>query len=395
MNRGALNHASSDGAAHTLLTKAQRVVIKIGSALLFDPKTGLQTDWMAGLAADVAALKQAGKQVILVSSGSIALGRDSLGMPTGRIKLDEKQAAAATGQIQLAQAWMEALRPHDIKAAQILLAPEDTETRRRHLNARATMQRLLDYGVVPVVNENDTITTYEIRFGDNDRLAARVAAMMSADVLILLSDIDGLYHKNPRHHADARHIPVIDEITDEVLQMGGSANSDFASGGMATKLAAARIATTSGVAMIICDGQTTAPLSALSQGARASLFTAKLAPSTARKNWILSALETEGQVKIDSGAVGALRGGKSLLPAGVTHVSGQFDRGDLIDIADQEGVVLARGLAGYAHQEAQQLIGQKSTDFESIIGYEGRAELVHADDIVLMNGAERQKTDES
>ena len=288
---------------------------------------------------------------------------------------------------------MEALRPHDIKAAQILLAPEDTETRRRHLNARATMQRLLDYGVVPVVNENDTITTYEIRFGDNDRLAARVAAMMSADVLILLSDIDGLYHKNPRQHADARHIPVIDEITDEVLQMGGSANSDFASGGMATKLAAARIATTSGVAMIICDGQTTAPLSALSQGARASLFTAKLAPSTARKNWILSALETEGQVKIDSGAVGALRGGKSLLPAGVTHVSGQFDRGDLIDIADQEGVVLARGLAGYAHEEAQQLIGQKSTDFESIIGYEGRAELVHADDIVLMNGAERQKTD--
>lgn len=377
--------------AADLIASAKLIVIKIGSALLFDPdKNGIQSDWMAGLAADVAELHKAGKQVILVSSGSIALGRDKLGMPKGRIKLDEKQAAAATGQIMLAQSWMNVLAAHHITSAQILLAPEDTETRRRHLNARATMQTLLKYGSVPVVNENDTITTYEIRFGDNDRLAARVAAMMSADLLILLSDIDGLYDRDPRQHDDATHIPLITEITDEVMAMGSSANAEFASGGMATKLAAAKIATKAGVAMMVCDGRTSRPLSALDDGAQSTMFQSQLAPSTARKNWILSALHCAGTITVDAGALGALAKGRSLLPAGVTAISGSFERGDLVEICDKDGKIVARGLAGYSADEANALKGQKSAAFEAIIGYDGRAELVHADDLVLLEQPDRQ-----
>ena len=380
MNHGTLNLANE------LIASAKLIVIKIGSALLFDPQNGgLQSAWMEALADDVAAMRKAGKQVVLVSSGSIALGRDRLGMPAGRIKLDEKQAAAATGQIILAQAWMNALGRHDIQSAQILLAPEDTETRRRHLNARDTMQRLLDYGVVPVVNENDTITTYEIRFGDNDRLAARVAAMMSADMLILLSDIDGLYSANPRRYANASHIPVIDDINDEIMAMGDEANAEFASGGMATKLAAAKIATSAGVAMVICDGQTHHPLTAIKDGAKTSLFTAQIAPTTARKNWILSALHTEGAVIVDKGASAALGKHRSLLPAGVIKVEGQFERGDLIDIYNDEKRLIGRGLAGYSAIEADKLKGLKSAQFEDIIGYDGRAELVHADNLVLID----------
>ena len=380
MNHGTLNLANE------LIASAKLIVIKIGSALLFDPQNGgLQSAWMEALADDVAAMRKAGKQVVLVSSGSIALGRDRLGMPAGRIKLDEKQAAAATGQIILAQAWMNALGRHDIQSAQILLAPEDTETRRRHLNARDTMHRLLDYGVVPVVNENDTITTYEIRFGDNDRLAARVAAMMSADMLILLSDIDGLYSANPRRYANASHIPVIDDINDEIMAMGDEANAEFASGGMATKLAAAKIATSAGVAMVICDGQTHHPLTAIKDGAKTSLFTAQIAPTTARKNWILSALHTEGAVIVDKGASAALGKHRSLLPAGVIKVEGQFERGDLIDIYNDEKRLIGRGLAGYSAIEADKLKGLKSAQFEDIIGYDGRAELVHADNLVLID----------
>ena len=378
---GALNHSS----AADLIEDASRIVIKIGSALLFNPKNGgLQQEWMNALADDVARLHKAGKQVILVSSGSIALGRDALGVTTGRIRLDEKQAAAATGQIILAQAWNDSLKAHDITSAQILLAPDDTETRRKHLNARSTMQTLLSYGCVPVVNENDTITTYEIRFGDNDRLAARVAAMMSADLLILLSDIDGLYDKNPRRFEGATHIPVIEQLTDEIMAMGDSANAEFASGGMATKLAAARIATQSGVAMIICDGSKKAPLTALSNGAKASLFSAQIAPSTARKNWILGALDTQGSIVIDEGAKGALCQGRSLLHAGVSKIEGAFERGDLVEIRAIDGTIIARGLSGYSAREAQLLKGQKSANFESIIGYDGKAELVHADDLVVM-----------
>lgn len=371
--------------ASTLIDNAQRITIKIGSALLFNPeKGGLQTAWLAGLASDVARLHKAGKQVILVSSGAIALGRDEMGLPKGQIKLEEKQAAAATGQIILAQAWNDSLKAHGITSSQILLAPDDTETRRKHLNARSTMQTLLTYGCVPVVNENDTITTYEIRFGDNDRLAARVATMMSADLLILLSDIDGLYDKNPRRYEGAHHIPLIDELTDEIMAMGESANAEFASGGMATKLAAARIATHSGVAMMICDGGTNAPLSALYQGAKSSIFTANMAPHTARKNWIASALDSAGSLIIDAGAKKALSQGRSLLPAGITAVSGDFERGDLIDIYDLDHKLIARGLASYSSAEANMLKGHKSADFEKLIGYQGRAELIHADDLVVI-----------
>ena len=371
--------------ASALIEGAEKIVIKIGSALLFNPEeNGLQTNWLEGLVSDVARLHRGGKQVIIVSSGAIALGRDEMKLAKGRIRLDEKQAAAATGQIILAQAWNDAFKAHEITTAQILLAPEDTETRRKHLNARSTMQTLLNYGCVPVVNENDTITTYEIRFGDNDRLAARVAAMMSADLLVLLSDIDGLYDKNPRRHDDANHIPVIESLTDEIMAMGESANAEFASGGMATKLAAAQIATQSGVAMLICDGSAVAPLSALSDGAKASMFTAKMAPSTARKNWIAGALDCAGTITIDDGASTALGKGRSLLPAGVTKITGRFERGDVIEICNAKGQLLARGLSGYSATEAQMLMGQKSANFEAIIGYDGRAELVHADDLVLI-----------
>ena len=371
--------------AAELIDGANRIVIKIGSALLFNPeKDGLQSRWLAGLSDDVARLQKAGKQVILVSSGAIALGRDEMGLASGKIRLDEKQAAAATGQIILAQAWNDCLKAHNITSAQILLAPEDTETRRKHLNARSTMQTLLNYGCVPVVNENDTITTYEIRFGDNDRLAARVATMMSADLLILLSDVDGLYDKNPRRFKDANHIPLVSELSDEIMAMGDEANAEFASGGMATKLAAARIATNSGVAMMICDGGATAPLSALYEGAKSTIFTASIAPHTARKNWIASALDSKGAITIDDGAKRALSKGRSLLHAGVIKVTGQFERGDLIDVHDAAGKLIARGLAGYSAAEAQALMGHKSSNFEAIIGYDGRAELVHADDLVMM-----------
>ena len=371
--------------AAELIDGANRIVIKIGSALLFNPeKNGLQSHWLAGLSDDVARLQKAGKQVILVSSGAIALGRDEMGLARGKIRLDEKQAAAATGQIILAQAWNDCLKAHNITSAQILLAPEDTETRRKHLNARSTMQTLLNYGCVPVVNENDTITTYEIRFGDNDRLAARVATMMSADLLILLSDVDGLYDKNPRRFKDANHIPLVSELSDEIMAMGDEANAEFASGGMTTKLAAARIATNSGVAMMICDGSATAPLSALYDGAKSTIFTASIAPHTARKNWIASALDSKGTITIDDGANQALSKGRSLLHAGVINVAGQFERGDLIDVHDEAGKLIARGLAGYSAAEAQALMGHKSSSFEAIIGYDGRAELVHADDLVMM-----------
>ena len=371
--------------AAELIDGANRIVIKIGSALLFNPeKNGLQSHWLARLSDDVARLQKAGKQVILVSSGAIALGRDEMGLARGKIRLDEKQAAAATGQIILAQAWNDCLKAHNITSAQILLAPEDTETRRKHLNARSTMQTLLNYGCVPVVNENDTITTYEIRFGDNDRLAARVATMMSADLLILLSDVDGLYDKNPRRFKDANHIPLVSELSDEIMAMGDEANAEFASGGMTTKLAAARIATNSGVAMMICDGSATAPLSALYDGAKSTIFTASIAPHTARKNWIASALDSKGTITIDDGANQALSKGRSLLHAGVINVAGQFERGDLIDVHDEAGKLIARGLAGYSAAEAQALMGHKSSSFEAIIGYDGRAELVHADDLVMM-----------
>ena len=367
-----------------LIKSTRLVVIKIGSALIVDPATGkARADWMLDLAADVASLRAAGTQVVLISSGSIALGRQHLSLPAGAIKLPEKQAAAAIGQVELAQLWSNALQAHDMRTAQILLAPEDTETRRRHINARTTIQTLLELGFVPVVNENDTVTTYEIRFGDNDRLAARVAGMISADLLILLSDVDGLYTKNPRQSEDAEHIPEITQIDEDIMALGGGANAEFASGGMATKLAAARIATEAGADMVICKGSASRPVTALLDGARYSLFHRRTSPKKARKNWIAGALDPKGQIVVDKGAQNALLKGKSLLPVGILRLSGQFDRGDLVQIINAEGIELGHGLASYATAEAEKIKGQKSQVIETLLGYEGRAELIHADDLVL------------
>lgn len=367
-----------------LIKSTRLVVIKIGSALIVDPATGkARADWMRDLAADVASLRAAGTQVVLISSGSIALGRQHLSLPAGAIKLPEKQAAAAIGQVELAQLWSNALQAHDMRTAQILLAPEDTETRRRHINARTTIQTLLELGFVPVVNENDTVTTYEIRFGDNDRLAARVAGMISADLLILLSDVDGLYTKNPHQSEDAEYIPEITQIDEDIMALGGGANAEFASGGMATKLAAARIATEAGADMVICKGSASRPVTALLDGARYSLFHRRTSPKKARKNWIAGALDPKGQIVVDKGAQSALLKGKSLLPVGILRLSGQFDRGDLVQIINAEGIELGHGLAGYATAEAEKIKGQKSQIIETLLGYEGRAELIHADDLVL------------
>lgn len=367
------------------LQQASCIVIKIGSALLVDKVTSkINSDWIAAFCRDVALLKSIGKKVILVSSGSIAIGREILGLASKSIKLEEKQAAAAVGQGQLIQLWTHYLAKHQITAAQILLAPEDTETRRRHLNARATIKTLLDLGVVPIVNENDTVTTYEIRFGDNDRLAARVAGMISADLLILLSDIDGLYTTDPARDSSAKHIPEINNITKEIIEMGGSANASFASGGMATKLAAGQIATNAGADMIICDGRTEQPLKKLLNGALGTLFHSALEPHTARKKWIAGALELAGSVKIDKGALKAISDGKSLLPAGVISISGSFARGDVISVRTTENQEIARGLSNYSNQQANKLKGKKSSSFASIVGFQGRAELIHADDLVIM-----------
>ncbi len=369
------------------IDSAKRIVIKIGSALLFDSEKGMpRRNWIERLGDDIAALSAQGKDVIIVSSGAIALGRQILGLKK-TLKLEAKQAAAATGQVALVQLWADALAAHHLTAAQILLAPDDTETRKRHINARDTISTLLELGVVPVVNENDTITTYEIRFGDNDRLAARVAAMMSADLLILLSDIDGLYSANPKQDSAAYHIPYIEDITDEILAMGGASDTEFASGGMTTKLAAAQIASKAGVTMGICSGVIDRPLSHLKQGGKASLFAASTSSITARKNWIAGALAPQGQIQIDTGAYTALQAGKSLLPVGVTQVSGIFDRGDLVQLLSPNGDEIGYGLTAYSSQEAEKLAGQKSADITATLGYEHRDELIHADDLVIIKGS--------
>ena len=329
-------------------------------------------------------LREAGKNVVVVSSGAIALGRRELGIDGRELALEEKQAAAATGQVMLAHAWREAMATHGIGVAQILLSPEDTETRRRHLNARATMGALLELGAVPVVNENDTVATAEIRFGDNDRLAARVAAMISADLLVLLSDIDGLYSANPRHSSDAVHVAQVDSLNDEVMAMAGSANAAYASGGMVTKLEAARIAMNAGCDMVICDGPGARPLSAVINGARHTLFRAEHSPLTARKRWIGGSLTPRGALRVDAGALRAIRQGRSLLPAGVTSASGSFERGDLIAIEDQSGQVIGHGLTAYSASDTRVILGHKSREIEGLLGYRGRDELVHADNLVML-----------
>ena len=372
--------------AASAIGSARTIVIKIGSSILVDDDHhAVNAGWLTGIAEDIAALQRDGKNVVVVSSGAIALGSHVLGIDGRVLALEEKQAAAAAGQVVLAHAWSAALAAHDIRAAQILLSPDDTETRRRHLNARATMSTLISLGAVPVVNENDTVATAEIRFGDNDRLAARVAAMISADLLILLSDVDGLYSANPRNTGDATHIAEVTALSDDILNMAGTANADYASGGMVTKLEAARIAMAAGCGMIICDGRVQQPLSRLADGGRHTTFRPEDSPLTARKRWIGGALTPKGTLRVDSGAETALRKGRSLLPAGVTAARGQFDRGDLIAVENASGQVIANGLSAYSLADTQIILGHKSREIERLLGYRGRDELVHADDLVIFD----------
>ena len=376
--------AINSSAKTSLFDRAKIIVIKVGSSLLVDDdKNVINTAWLKGIAGDIVALKSEGKNVVVVSSGAIALGCRLLKIKNEKLKLQEKQAAAAAGQVLLAHAWMGALGTHQMQTAQILLSPDDTETRRKHINARTTMLTLLQLGAIPVVNENDTVATAEIRFGDNDRLAARVAAMVGADTLVLLSDVDGLYTANPNSDDAATHLAKVPQITSDIIAMAGPANAAYASGGMVTKLEAARIATSAGCQMVICNGKNLAPLTRLRAGAKHTLFTATHSPHTARKKWIAGSLSPKGKIRIDDGAVSALQEGRSLLPAGMIEVTGQFDRGDLIEVEKKAGTVIGHGLSSYSSDEAILICGHKSNEIETILGYRGRDEMIHADDLVI------------
>ena len=366
------------------LARAKRVVVKIGSALLVEKSTGrVNRAWLETLAADVAAMRARGQEVVIVSSGAIALGRRQLGLAPGKLKLEESQAAAAVGQIRLAHAWKEVLEQHDCAVAQVLLTLGDTEERRRYLNARSTLNTLLKLGAVPVINENDTVATAEIRYGDNDRLAARVAQMASADCLVLLSDVDGLYTADPVRDAQAKFIPEVTGITPEIEAMAGGSASDVGSGGMATKVLAGRIAVAAGCNMCITIGREQHPLQRIEAGGRCTWFVAKASPKTVRKQWIAGLLQPAGVLHVDAGAAKALRGGKSLLPAGVTRVEGRFDRGDAVSVRDADGAEIARGLSAYSSEDARRASGRRSQELEAILGYRGRDELIHRDDLVL------------
>ena len=366
------------------LAGARRLIVKIGSALLVEEATGdIRRAWLQALVADIARCRGRGQEVLIVSSGAIAVGRRHLGLTGRALKLEEKQAAAATGQIRLAHAYQEGLAKHGLTVAQILLTPEDTEERRRHLNARATLEQLLQLGAVPVINENDTVATAEIRFGDNDRLAARVAQMISADTLVLLSDIDGLYTADPRKDRDANHIPEVRELTPEIEAMGGAAPQGYSSGGMVTKLAAARIAMGAGCRMVIAEGSALHPLDAIDKGARCTWFIPAAEPRTARKRWIAGTLNPMGSLTVDDGAAAALRRGTSLLPAGVTAVGGEFERGDAVVVLSGDGREVARGLSAYSSEDARAIAGHKSGEIEAILGYRGRHEMIHRDDLVV------------
>lgn len=362
---------------------ARRLVVKIGSALLVDQATGrLREDWLRGLALDVAEAKTRGADVILVSSGSIALGRRVLGLPPGALPLEQSQAAAAVGQIRLARAYEEALQPHGITTGQVLVTLEDIEDRRRYLNSRATMATMLGFGVVPIVNENDTVATDEIRFGDNDRLAAQIAATAGADQLVLLSDVDGFYSANPKIDPTARRFEVVETITPEIEAMAGDPVSGMSKGGMKTKLMAARAAVGAGCAMAIMEGSVVRPLKALAEGASCTWFLPDGDPQLARKRWI-AAMKPRGEVRVDAGAVRALGQGKSLLPAGVVTVTGRFGRGEPVAILGPGGEALGKGLSRYTSEEARGIAGHRSEEIESILGYPGRAALIHRDDMVI------------
>jgi len=365
------------------LTDARRLVVKIGSALLVDRTTGaLREDWLRALALDVQWLKGQGTQVVLVSSGSIALGRGVLGLPKTELPLEQSQAAAAVGQIRLARAYEDVMAVHGITTAQVLVTLEDSRNRRRYLNSRATLETLLALDALPIVNENDTVATDEIRFGDNDRLAAQIAATIGADQLVLLSDVDGFYSANPADDPSATRYDIIDDITPEIEAQAGDAGSGLSKGGMKTKLMAAKTATAAGCAMAICHGFDPRPLQRLHQGAPVTWFSATLDPQTARKRWI-AAMKPRGTLTLDAGATRALANGKSLLPAGITAVAGDFNRGDPVAIADPTGHVLGLGLARYTAEEARAIQGHHSAQIETLLGYPGRAALIHRDDMAL------------
>lgn len=365
------------------LKEARRVVVKIGSALLVDAHSGaLKRDWLETLAADVARLKARGMDVVLVSSGSISLGRGVLGLPMGALPLEQSQAAAAVGQIRLARAYEEVLEPLGITTAQVLVTLEDSADRRRYLNTRATLEQLLSLGAVPIVNENDTIATDEIRYGDNDRLAAQVAVTIGADLTVLLSDVDGFYSGNPKLDPAAKHYETVEEITPALMAMAGDAGTGLSKGGMKTKLMAAQTATAAGCGLIITLGERGFPLTQLEEGARATLFVAREDPKAARTHWI-SSMKPQGAISLDAGAVAALRRGKSLLPAGITAVDGDFGRGDPVDILGPDDARLGAGLVRYTAPEARALIGKHSDEIEEVLGYAGRAVLIHRDDMAL------------
>lgn len=377
----ALEAAASPAAA---LAQARRVVVKIGSSLLFDAaRRAVAADWLASLAVDIADLRRQGREAVVVSSGAVALGRGRLNLPTSR--LQDKQAAAAVGQSLLMHAWEEALAPHGLMAGQVLLTRDDTERRRRWLNGRATLEALLAHGVIPVVNENDTVATEEIRYGDNDRLAARAAQLGRADLLILLSDVDGLYTADPRRDPNARHLPLIERLTPGVLAMASGANAQagVGTGGMATKLAAAQIAASAGCATVIASGLTDHPLKAVSEGARASLILAPATPLAAWKQWIAGSMAPGGALTLDAGAVAALHAGKSLLPSGVVAVSGDFGKGDSVRLVGPDGARIGVGLASYAAEEIALIRGRHSDAIESLLGYRGPSVVIHRDDLVL------------
>ena len=371
------------------LAPYRRLTIKIGSALLVDGKTGkLRAEWLRSIAEDIAELRKAGCSVVIVSSGAISLGRRILGLSAVSLPLDQSQAAASAGQIALSQAWADVLGTHGIITGQILLTPNITEERRYFLNARTTIATLLGLGAVPIINENDSVATAEIRYGDNDRLSARVATMIEADCLILLSDIDGLYTAPPGKNPDATHLPHVPAITPEIEAMAGGAASHLSRGGMTTKVEAGKIATLAGTAMIIAKGTENHPLRALTQGARHTLFAAAESRAQARKRWIMGTLEVAGSVTVDAGAARALLTGKSLLPIGVTKVSGEFERGDAIAILNPDGREIARGLASLGREEAELVKGKNSARIEQILGHDARTEMVHRDNMVVLMGLE-------
>ena len=370
------------------LSRYRRITVKIGSALLVDRAAGLKRDWLASLVDDIADLSEGGADMLVVSSGAIALGRSILGLGRRALRLEESQAAAAAGQIALAGAWSEQLARRGLKSGQILVTLGDTEERRRYLNARATIGTLLKMKAVPVINENDTVATSEIRYGDTDRLAARVATMMGADLLVLLSDIDGLYTAPPAQDPAARFIPVVDAITPEIEAMAGGAASELSRGGMRTKIDAGKIAIAAGTAMIITLGSRMNPLSAIGRGERATFFRPSANPVKGYKSWIAGQLDPAGRLVIDAGAVGALLSGKSLLPAGVSTVSGSFSRGDTVAILGPDGREIARGLVAYDAADAVRIAGRKSSEIPAVLGYEGRSAMVHRDDLVVSRALE-------